>query len=223
MSSKNYKNIMSDITKKHKNAKELFLQKLSDLLIDHEWGDNLIKLTEQQCNFLPNYHLILFPSGLEEIIASLESWFDEKMLISLKTELIEDKIRAKIARALELRIIDLTHKNIILKQNSMLVKPTNLLSACKSHSKSCDIIWKYAGDNSNDFNYYSKRALLMYVYKISILFYLADNSENAKDTRKFIAENLENIVKFGKNFNKIKDKFKFPKTEDIPILRMFSH
>ena len=96
--------------------------------------------------------------------------------------------------------------------------PTNIISGTEVACRSCDIIWKYAGDKSSDFNYYTKRGLLLSVYAAAQVFYFGDNSENHKDTKDFIKNALDNII----NIASFKNNIKMPKIEDIPIARLFS-
>ena len=140
------------------------------------------------------------------------------MLELLLTEDQNLKTREKIAKALEIRIMGIVPKAAILEQNALFLIPSNILSGAKCYSKTCDLIWRYAGDKSEDFNYYTKRGLLLCVYTSSRLFYLSDNSKDFIKTKEFIATSLERII----NIAKIKDKVKLPSIEDVPILRLMS-
>lgn len=207
---------MTDIAKKHKEARNNFFNQLSFLISTAQWNKNLYKEIETKCNFPQNYHYILFPRGGSQIIEEFESWQDQKMLELLLTEDQNLKIREKIAKALEIRIMGIVPKAVILEQNTLFLIPGNILSGAKCYSKTCDLIWCYAGDKSEDFNYYSKRGLLLCVYNSSRLFYLSDNSKDFIKTKKFIATSIEKII----NIAKIKDKIKLPSVEDVPILRL---
>lgn len=209
---------MTDIAKKHKEARDNFFSQLSFLISTAQWNKNLYKEIEKKCNFPQNYHYILFPGGGSQIIEEFESWQDQKMLELLLTEDQNLKIREKIAKALEIRIMGIVPKAAILEQNALFLIPGNILSGAKCYSKTCDLIWRYAGDKSEDFNYYSKRGLLLCVYTSSRLFYLSDNSKDFIKTKEFIATSLERII----NIAKIKDKVKLPSIEDVPILRLMS-
>jgi len=209
---------MTDIAKKHKEARDNFFSQLSFLISTAQWNKNLYKEIETKCNFPQNYHYILFPGGGSQIIEEFESWQDQKMLELLLTEDQNLKIREKIAKALEIRIMGIVPKAAILEQNALFLIPGNILSGAKCYSKTCDLIWRYAGDKSEDFNYYSKRGLLLCVYTSSRLFYLSDNSKDFIKTKKFIATSIEKII----NIAKIKDKIKLPSVEDVPILRLMS-
>lgn len=209
---------MTDIAKKHREARNNFFSQLSFLISTAQWNKNLFKEIEKKCNFPQNYHYILFPGGGSQIIEEFESWQDQKMLELLLTEDQNLKIREKIAKALEIRIMGIVPKAAILQQNALFLIPGNILLGVKCYSRTCDLIWRYAGDKSEDFNYYTKRGLLLGVYTPSRLFYLSDNSKDFTKTKEFIATSLERII----NIAQTKSKIKLPSIEDIPILRLMS-
>lgn len=64
--------------------------------------------------------------------------------------------------------------------------------------KICDEIWILAGDESLDYNYYSKRFLLMKVYLSTFNFWIRDISENMEETKNFLKNQLDNVSKIGK-------------------------
>ena len=205
------------IEEKHKAARQQFFavsQKL--LLLNGGWSDRLLEDISQECGFDKNYHYILFPSGVREVVEFFESCHDANMLQALNQQDVPAKIRARIALALKIRIKN-TPPPIHVKNNAYFLLVENVCCAIKIAWNSCDLIWHYAGDTATDFNYYSKRGLLVSVYLSSILFYIADKSENAVDTDKFIEDSLENII----GIAKLKNFAKLPELSDIPILRLF--
>ncbi|WP_341760818.1 COQ9 family protein [Candidatus Tisiphia endosymbiont of Thecophora atra] len=109
-------------------------------------------------------------------------------------------------------------KSIHLKNRTYFTTPSNTLFATKIAFRTCDLIWRYAGDTSIDHNYYTKRSLLFSVYISSILYYIQDKSENNIDTDKYITKSLSSIITM---FSKCKNIFKLPNPVDIPIIRLF--
>ena len=73
--------------------------------------------------------------------------------------------------------------------------------------KVADNIWFLSGDKSLDFNYYSKRFILMNVYLFSYNFWLKDESNNLGDTKSFVEKQISNVLKFGALKKKIKKFF----------------
>ena len=228
-------------------AKEKFLLLLSRYLSDNKDAfinaESFDKVNEL-CAFSKAYWRILFEKGARQIAAAIEELEDDHMLKTLLAmETKPEKIREKIALALNMRIIDPQRKELKLKLSSFFLSPENLASGLKAAAKTCDIIWRYAGDKSTDFNYYTKRGLLLSVYMKARTFYFADNSDSNFKTKEYIKEALDNVIKIGGIKRNIKQKMenvskglaeknplgktsllkriRFPKIEDIPILRFF--
>jgi ubiquinone biosynthesis protein COQ9 len=198
--------------------KNALFKSISKLLDSMHWSITLIKEAEKQNKLDTNYHKLLFPGGLAQLVQEFENWLDTEMLDALNKLEKPKKIRGQIAITLETRIINLVPKNVILKNSSFFLIPSNILAGSESACQTCDLIWKYAGDKSTDFNYYTKRGLLLPVYLSAKAFYVADNSKNHEKTKEFIKNALDNII----NIASFKNRVNLPKMEDIPILRLFS-
>ncbi|HJD55833.1 MAG TPA: COQ9 family protein [Rickettsia endosymbiont of Pyrocoelia pectoralis] len=195
------------------NKKLSFVQALSVLLPFNEWGNKLIEEVEEKCGFTKGYSLILFPEGLSEMIEFFESYLDNIMVEALSTQEQPSKIREKISLAVKTRIKALPP--IIHSKNSAYFT-LNPIQGTQVAFATCDAIWSYAGDKSLDYNYYTKRGLLLAVYTSSILFYIQDESKNYINTDKFIEESVENIVKTFAQMKKLLD------PSNMPIFRMFT-
>ena len=88
-------------------------------------------------------------------------------------------------------------------------KPNLLLSSNKVLFKIADEIWFLSGDKSTDYNYYTKRIILMKVYALTFSFFIFDNSKNLERTRNFLDKEIDIVLKFGNFANKIKNKIRF--------------
>ena len=207
-----------DIEQKHRDIKKSIFNELQILLQNNSWSNEIIINAFKNINIDPGYQFILFPNGIGEAVILFNNYLDNKMNEQLKLLPQTLKIREKIAKALEIRIIDLSHQNIVKNTAAFFLLPINIASGIKSVWHTSDLIWKFAGDNSVDYNYYSKRTLLCGVYTASSTFYLNDNSKNYINTKEFIKNALDNII----NVGSLKSKIILPKKEDMPILRLFS-
>lgn len=203
---------------KYQAIRVKFFKELLRLLPDKSWSEDLINVAEANTELCLGYHRIVFPGGIQEIVQALEAWLDDQMLDMLANEKKPKKIRDQIALALEMRILKLCSKKAALKNCSFYLLPTNIITGTEVNWRTCDIIWKYAGDKSVDFNYYTKRGLLLGVYVSAKTFYFGDDSKDYGDTKDFIKNALDNII----NIASFKNNIKPPKKEDIPIIRLFS-
>jgi ubiquinone biosynthesis protein COQ9 len=143
----------------------------------------------------PNLAL-LFPSFEYDVL---------KFLISQNNALVEKnynsfnnsrlKVRDKIKTILELKFeTNLYLKKALPEMLKFLLRPGNLLMSIKMLHQNSDFIWNLAGDQSNDFSYYSKRGLLSMIYLATLIYWLNDRSEKNIGTKNFISKSVDGIV-----------------------------
>ncbi|WP_347938937.1 COQ9 family protein [Rickettsia oklahomensis] len=197
----------------HYIKKLSFIQSLLELLPFNEWNNKLLEEAEEKCSFAKAYSLILFPEGLSEIVEFFENYLDKILLENLSIIEEPTKIREKISLAIKIRVKSVLP---IIHSKNAAYFALNPIQGTQVAFRSCDAIWRYAGDKSYDFNYYTKRSLLLSIYVSSILFYIQDESENYIDTDKFIANSVENIVKTCSQMKKLLA------PSNIPIVRIFT-
>ena len=163
------------------------------------WTDeNLLKSTEIS-GFEPEYALLVFSGGLEEIT----QYFHLSLNKSIEEEFLSNnsftKIHEKIIFAMELKFAKYDfHKEAMRCLMKYNLKPQNILSAKSRLWETCDVIWRLAGDKSTDFNYYSKRSILAALYSSSFIYFMNDDSEGYSETKVFIRNRIKNALTFGK-------------------------
>lgn len=162
-----------------------------------------------------NGYIIEFYNGLSDILIAIEERYDS-LLFNKKSEIDNIKsITEKIKFLLTLRIkkdgLDYKFRKILMNFYKTLDGVDLFI---KTSWSSSDIIWSLAGDHSLDFNYYSKRIILLYVYTDSKKYYSSIDDEDFSKTLKNIKKNLERV----KIFNKLKTSLK---AENIPFIRLF--
>jgi ubiquinone biosynthesis protein COQ9 len=175
-----------------------FIELLLEFLEDNKLSKELLPMISKNCGFEINYEEVLFPSGMTEIVDTLNDYQDDKMLKYLSSISTPDGIRAKIFQALSFRIKMLSQGVYLNLGKYYCLSPLDFASSTKNIWKTSDLIWKYAGDTSDDFNYYTKRTLLSGVYCSSVLFYMTDKSLNFDATDRFIKNALDGVVNLGK-------------------------
>ena len=75
--------------------------------------------------------------------------------------------------------------------------------------KIADEIWFLAGDKSTDYNYYTKRIILMNIYALTFSFFVFDNSKDLEKTKKFLDKEISVVLNFGNFKNILKKSIKF--------------
>lgn len=164
------------------------------------WTPVALALAAQMTGIDPNVAKLAFPGGAIDMI---DAWFetiDQDMLAALPPEILAAmKIRARISALVEARIdIALPDKEALRRALAILALPQNLPRAARLAWRAVDAMWHAAGDNATDFNHYSKRGLLMGVYASTLTVLMDDDSENAADTRAFLARRIENVMQIEK-------------------------
>tara|TARA_B100000575_G_scaffold239680_1_gene202283 strand:- start:482 stop:1222 length:741 start_codon:yes stop_codon:yes gene_type:complete len=140
-------------------------------------------------------------------------------LIEHKPESIPEKIKKIIMIRLNLC---LKYKEAIRSSISLTAIPGNAKTSINILYRTCNSIWKVAGDKSTDLSFYTRRITLAAVYSSTLLFWLNDKSNDNVETELFLDRRLKdinNISRFKKPFSsakKIKNNlFGLKKTNNI--------
>jgi len=185
-------------------------------VLKYGWNDNALSEACVSLGEDTQYWGMFFAniSGVVEFFETLEDL--RMMRVMAEYEKITG-VRKKIGSALFERIVHIVGGVQMLKRLEEfycdIQAPVYAPLAAKNIWQTVDVIWRFAGDKSTDFNYYTKRTLLAGVYVATVRRML----RNDQDMRQYITDALDKVVEFGN----LKKNFKFPKLEDIPILRMF--
>jgi ubiquinone biosynthesis protein COQ9 len=129
---------------------------------------------------------------IQEVDRALEAWFTPKRLKGMK---IREKIRALVWRRLEIMG---PAREAVRRALAVLAMPQNVPLALRIAWRSADLMWRIAGDNSTDFNHYTKRMTLGAVYGSTLLVWLDDQSEGWSETAAFLDRRIDDVMKFEK-------------------------
>jgi ubiquinone biosynthesis protein COQ9 len=122
----------------------------------------------------------------------LEAWFTPERLEGLK---IRGKIRGLVWKRLEIME---PAREAVRRALSILAMPQNLPTGMKASWRTADAIWRIAGDNSTDFNHYTKRLTLGGVYASTLLVWLDDQTEGRTETAAFLDRRIDDVMQFEK-------------------------
>ena len=70
------------------------------------------------------------------------------------------------------------YKEAVRSSISLTALPINTKISLNILYRTCNSIWRIAGDKSTDFSFYTRRISLAAVYTSTLLFWLNDNSDN---------------------------------------------
>lgn len=190
--------------------KSIILQKLKKIVSDEGWSEKVLKQLLQNgveksdlVTFFQYDYKELLKYSLEELNKSLEKEIN-------KINIINYSLNKRIKKILMLRFNILNNdKEFYKKTFYHLLIPSNNKIMKSSLYKSVDNMWYLAGDNSTDFNFYTKRLTLAGIYSNAL--YILFN-KNFDEVESNIDRNLKKISKIPK----IKDRISFIK-DNIPV------
>ena len=185
------------------NIRNKFLQYAKPYIVRGGWSDEVLNKVVKSTNFNIDEVNILFPNGYKDLIEIYLEEINKKMTIqSNKTEMIRLRTHERIKKLLIIRLnIFHKEKQLISKTFYHLLLPFNYSLSFKNLYKTVDQIWYLAGDNSTDFNFYSKRGILASIYT-NVMFHFLNN-KNLDDTIIFLDKQIKQVSKI----TKIKNKF----------------
>jgi ubiquinone biosynthesis protein COQ9 len=142
-----------------------------------------------------------FPTGIEAIVMAFHDSIDETMEMRLKSKrnFTAMRTRDKIAFAVRARLeAAAPHRNALRRLMVWAVMPRHLSNSARRLWQAADKMWMAAGDASTDYNYYTKRALLIAVMKATMVFWLNDESLDQSETWEFLDRRIDDVMKAGK-------------------------
>ncbi len=151
-----------------------------------------------------------FPKGVMECLDYFTAEADANMVQSLEQDytLTEMKIRDRIAAAVMVRLRqNQPHREAIRRALAFYALPWNAPALLHSAYRTVDAMWRACGDNSTDFNFYTKRALLAKIYASTLYVWLDDDSPDLTETQAFLHRRIDNVMQIQKAKFKIKSWF----------------
>ena len=185
-----------------KKIRNQILQEAKPSVIKYGWNENLFSNMVNNSNFTLEEMNVLFPKGYNTLIEMYLKEINSKMTVeSQKINLIRLRIHERVREIFILRLTIMSkEKKLISKTFFYLLLPHNYKLALKNLYKTVDQMWFLAGDNSTDFNFYSKRAILASVYASVMMHFV--NNDNIDKTIILLNKQLKRVS----NIPKIKSR-----------------
>lgn len=146
-----------------------------------------------------------FPRGAIDLALAYHRAGDLDMLAAIKSaDFSNMRFRDKITYSIKCRL-EGEDKELVRRAMSLFALPQNVGEGANALWNTCDAIWLVLGDQSEDINWYTKRASLSGVYVSTVLFWLGDSSNKNSKTWGFLDRRIENVMQFEKFKSKVKD------------------
>jgi ubiquinone biosynthesis protein COQ9 len=162
------------------------------------WSNAALARGVEDAGVNPAVARVAFPRGGLDLALAYHYDRDARLADELATAALgglrfRDKMAFAIYRRLELVARE---KEQVRRAASLLSLPNHAPDAARAIWNTADTIWDALGDQSRDYNWYTKRATLSAVYSSSVLYWLGDQSADGSATRDFIARRIDNVMQF---------------------------
>ena len=191
--------------KYERQRKKILKQALIDINT-YGFNENMLIHVAENCNLSKGTLGRLFPEGIYELKEYFFNQTDIEML--KKINQVENKairIRDKIYNGVIIRL-EIFQKNKDSIKHIFVSESSSPIKSIKNLWNTADLIWRSAGDTSTDYNHYTKRLLLSWVYLSTLLCWFNDKSKNIEETKLFLNRRIDEVLKFGKTSASIKSR-----------------
>ena len=175
---------------------KLMLTALPNVAFDG-WSNSTFVAACREADISERKARLFCPRGALDLAIAFHKWGDDQFETAFtKKKISELKVREKIRKAVELRIKLASDKEVVRRGVVLFALPIYAFEGSRLIWDTSDLIWELIGDNSEDYNWYSKRAILSAVYASTVLYWLGDNSEGSEETWHFLDRRIEDVMKF---------------------------
>ena len=196
---------------KLKKIRNQILQEAKPYIVKFGWNEKLFVNMKKDSKFTYEEMNVLFPKGYTALIEMYLEEINSKMTVkSQNINLIRLRVHERIRDLFILRLMIMSEeKKLISKTFLNLLLPHNYKLALKNLYKTVDQMWFLAGDNSTNFNFYSKRAILASIYTSVMMHFV--NNDNIDETIILLNKQLKRVSNIPLIKNRISDVIKiFP-------------
>jgi ubiquinone biosynthesis protein COQ9 len=139
-----------------------------------------------------------FPQGAASLVEAFSYWADAEMMERMGDGPSEH-LSARVKHAVRTRIeVLMPHREAARQAAGFLAAPQHASLGAKLLMRSVNAMWRAAGDQSTDFSYYSKRAVLSGVYASTFAYWFTDSSEGNAATWAFLDHRMNDVKRFEK-------------------------
>lgn len=159
------------------------------------WSERSLRLALEERGLDRSTGLRAFPRGADDLLAFFLAEGDRALADELaRRDLGALKVRDRLALGLRLRLeLFAPHGEAVRRAIAHHSLPP-FAAALKRLYRTVDTVWRAAGDEATDFNFYTKRASLAWVYGATLLYWLDDDSGGHQATWAFLERRLDEAL-----------------------------
>lgn len=199
---------MSDQAARRRHAsRDRLLEAALPHVVFDGWGMTALSAGAADIGFTEGQIRAVFVEPERDLVAHFSDWADRRMLAQLsEMDLAAMKIRERITWAVRARLEALEgHEEAVRRLIATKALPGNTAAALRDGYRTVDAIWRVAGDQATDFNFYTKRGLLAAVLASTTLYWLDDASDGHAETWDFLDRRIAGIMKIPKAQARVSD------------------
>lgn len=184
------------------------MPELKDLILDAAlmhvvfdgWSEATLSAAIADTGADPGEAQALFPRGAVDLALAFHRRGDDAMVAALTPEALAGmKIREKITHAIRIRLeLMELDKEAVRRGTTLFALPIHAADGARALWETADKIWTAIGDESDDFNWYTKRMTLSGVYSSVVLYWLGDHSEGHEATWAFLDRRIADVMQVEK-------------------------
>jgi ubiquinone biosynthesis protein COQ9 len=150
-----------------------------------------------------------FPSGAPEMIESFFALSLDRAMARATPTIASEMRLGKRVRALVAALFGELglHKDATRRAISWLILPRQAALSARLMASLVDGIWHAAGDQSSDFDWYTKRASLAAIMLPTLLFWLNDIDFDNETTLAFLDRRLDDLAAIGRTRARLRTLF----------------
>ena len=163
----------------------------------HGWSFEALRLAVCDAGFSDGDEYRVFSGDIDLALKYYWSNIDDAMFEKAKTlDLSSMRLKDKIIAIIMLRISLLNKQGKLsaTKVYSYLKHPSKYYLALSLILGTVSQLWYFVGDKATDFNFYTKRSMLLYIYFDVMRFWLQDDSEDFIATRAHLNGRIDKVM-----------------------------
>ncbi|MGI3169372.1 COQ9 family protein [Pseudooceanicola sp. C21-150M6] len=163
------------------------------------WSETAFQAAIQDAGVQEDLARGMFPRGARDLARAWHDRGDAAMQTAMaEADLSGLRYSEKVAHAVRLRIEAISDKEALRRATTQNILPLNAPEGMKMLWQTADAIWTTLGDTSDDYNWYTKRALLSGVIGSTLLFWLGDDSPGNDATWDFLDRRIADVMQVEK-------------------------
>jgi ubiquinone biosynthesis protein COQ9 len=162
------------------------------------WSDKTLSFAVEDAGVDPAIARLAFPRGGVDLALAYHYACDEKLAEALThADLLGLRFRDRIAHAIFMRLEMIApEREAVRRAAALFALPIYAPDGARAIWHTADTIWTALGDESRDYNWYTKRATLSGVYSASLLYWLGDETPDMDATRAFVRRRIDDVMQF---------------------------